>query len=169
MKAETLDHRHLEWLIRSRELNQRSTLQLHKLIHMHFEKIKGRKQLSVKTQALAAVCFSLWRAAFLADRTGTHAATVRDVQTFLGRMLADNAIAYTQDRASREWTFNYYVEAARNGLLILAKHWPEVSNTLSVEKKVAAGSTAAGRRWDRHQEALQVALNCFEREVGTKP
>ena len=169
MKAETLDHTHLEWLIRSRESNQQSTLQLHKLIHAHFEKIKGKKTLSVKAQALATVCFSLWRAAFLADKTGTHAATVRDVQAFLGKMLTDNAITYPQDRASREWTFNYSVEAARNGLLALAKHWPEVSSTLSVVKKITKGTTAAGRRWDRHQAALQVALEHFKKEVEGKP
>ena len=166
MKADTPDHTHLEWLIRSRESNQRASLQLHKLIHAHFEKIKGKKPLSVKAQVLTSVCFSLWRAAFLADKTGTHEATLKDLQAFLGKMLTDNAITYPQDRASREWTFNYYVEAAKSGLLILAKHWPAVSDTLSVKKKVTKGTTPAGRRWDRHQAALQVALEYFDQELG---
>lgn len=91
-KPDTPDHAHLAWLIRSRESNQRASLTLHKLIDEHFDKVKKSKQLSVKAQVLAAVCFSLWRAAFLADKLGTHEATIQDVRAFLGKMLTDNAI-----------------------------------------------------------------------------
>lgn len=165
-KQDLLDHTHLEWLIRSREANQRASLQLHKLITVHMADIKKKKPLSIKVQLLTAVCFSLWRAAFLADKTGTHDATIDDAYAFLGKMLTDNAITYPQDRASREWTFNYYMEAARNGLLILAKAWPDVGDTISAKKKVIKGTTAPGRRWDRHQSALEIALNHFELEFG---
>ena len=117
-KQDLLDHAHLEWLIDSREANQRASLQLHKLITAHMADVKTKKPLSIKAQVLTAVCFSLWRAAFLADKTGTHDATIDDAYAFLGKMLTDNAITYPQDRASREWTFNYYMEAAKNSLLI---------------------------------------------------
>jgi hypothetical protein len=166
VKTDLPDHAHLDWLIRSREANQRASLRLHKLLDTHFDKIKNEKKtLSIQAQVLTSVCFSLWRAAFLADKTGTHEATLQHAQAFLGKMLTDNAITYPQDRASREWTFNYYVEAARNGLLILAKAWPGVAPTLSQKKKLVKGTTAAGRRWDRHQAALDVALDQFEKEL----
>jgi hypothetical protein len=143
-----------------------ASLQLHKLITDHLAKIQAAKALSNKAQVLTAVCFSLWRAAFLADKTGTHEATIRHAHAFLGKMLTDNAIMYPQDRASREWTFNYYMETAKSGLLILAKGWPDIGDTLSVKKKVAKGTTAPGRRWDRHQSALEVALKHYEDELA---
>jgi hypothetical protein len=164
-RPDTPDHAHLEWLIRSRAANQRATLLLHELIESHFEKIKKDKKSSVKAQVIAAVCFSLWRAAFLADKTGTHEAWLRDVQAFLGKLLTDNAINYPQDRASRDWTFNYYANCARDGLLMLSKAWPGVGETLSAVKKVTKGTTAPGRRWDRHQAAVEVALAEFQTEL----
>lgn len=166
-KQDVPDHPHLEWLIRSREANQRASLQLHKLIDTHLIEAKPAKPLSAKAQVLTAVCFSLWRAAFLADKTGVHEATIKDAHAFLGKMLTDNAITYPQDRASREWTFNYYMEAAKSGLLILAKTWPDVGDTLSAKKKVEKGTTAPSRRWDRHQAALEVALTHFQTGLET--
>lgn len=165
VKSEVPSHTHLEWLIRSREANQRASLQLHKLIEDYFDKIKKTKPLSIKAQVLTSICFSLWRAAFLADKTGTHEATIQHAHAFLGKMLTDNAITYPQDRASREWTFNYYMEAAKNGLLILAKTCPDVGAKLSEKKRTAKGTTAAGRRWDRHMAALQLALELFQTEL----
>jgi hypothetical protein len=138
---------------------------LHRLVDTHFDKIKKTKQLSVKAQVLTAVCFSLWRAAFLADKTGTHAATIQDVRTFLGKMLTDNAITYPQDRASREWTYNYYMEAAKHSLLLLTEKWPEVETAMSKETKVKKGTTVSSRRWDKYQSTLEVALKHFEVEL----
>lgn len=165
VKQDFPDHAHIDWLIRSREANQRASLQLHKLIDAHLIGSKPVKSLSTKAQVLTAVCFSLWRAAFLADKTGVHEATIKHAHEFLGKMLTDNAITYPQDRASREWTFNYYMEAAKSGLLILAKTWADVGDTLSAKKKVAKGTTAPSRRWDRHQTALEVALKRFQSEL----
>lgn len=166
MKPDTPSHAHLEWLISSREANQRTSLELHRLIDSCFDKIKKTKRLSVGAQVLTAVCFSLWRAAFLADKTGVREATIKHAREFLGKMLTDNAITYPQDRASREWTCNYYMEAAKNGLLILADRWPEVGEVLKKEKKVKKGTTVSSRRWDRYQAALDVALEHFTLEIG---
>ena len=164
----TLSHKHIEWLIKSRFANQNSSLLLHKLLDTHFNEIKRNVDKSKKSQILTAICFSLWRAAFLADKTSSREAVLKHAQSFLEKMLADNAITYPQDRASREWTFNYYVNNAKDNLLTLAKYWPEVRDTLSAEKKVEKGTTAPGRRWDRHQSALDVALNSFQRELRKK-
>jgi len=164
-KPDTPSYAHLDWLIRSREANQRASLELHKLVGTHSSKIKKKKPLSVKAQVLTSVAFSLWRAAFLADKTGTHAATIEDAHAFLGKMLTDNAITYPQDRASREWTYNYYMEAARHGLQILAKNWLSVEATLSQKTKVKKGSTLESRRWDKYQATLNAAINEFKGEL----
>lgn len=69
-------------------------------------------------------------------------------------MLVDNAIAYAQDKASREWTFNYYVSNANYRLKTLAKEWPDIFP----EKK---GSTPK-ERWSYNQSAFEKAVEHFE-------
>lgn len=167
-KPETPNHQHLEWLIESRAANQRSTLSLHALLDTHFEALHQSPDQAKVIQLLAAVCFSLWRAAFLADKTGIREDTLDDVRNFLGKMLTDNAITYPQDRTSREWTFNYYMNSARSFLLEPAKVWPVVADTLSSKKTVKNGTSSSSRRWDRHQEALCVALENFQSELESK-
>jgi hypothetical protein len=165
-KTDNLTPEHLGWLVESRASNQRAALTLFKLIEKHPEKNRSKEFLQ-RTQTLVAACFSLWRAAFLADKTGKRHAVLADAKAFLGKMLTDNAINYPQDRSAREWTFNYYVKNANDCLLELGKEWAKVSAVLSAPRKVVKGTTASSRRWDRHQRALEVAVECFEEALAS--
>jgi hypothetical protein len=122
VKADDLSPVHLAWLVESRAINQRGALKLFRLLEKHPDKMKS-SDLSMVAQNLVAVCFSLWRAAFLADKTGTRHAVLQDARTFLGKMLTDNAITYPQDRSAREWTFNYYMNNAKDCLMHLSDRW----------------------------------------------
>ena len=164
-KLDNLKHTHLEWLVKSRNANQRSALSLHQLLDIHFDPIKKSSDHSKKAQILVATCFSLWRAAFLADKTGVREVVLQDARVFLGKMLTDNAINYPQDRTSREWTFNYYMHSARANLGLLFKHWPHLEKTLSASKKPTKGTSLSSRRWDRHQAALEAAVKAFREEL----
>lgn len=132
---------HLEWAIERRAANQRSCLKLLKLFVEH-PQIWKTKRFSFAAQDLVAVGFSLWRAAFLAERTGKREAVFGDAKEFLGRMIEDNSIAYPQDKLLREWTFNYYTRSARFTLQNLADGWPE-----AVEE-YATGTRTPTDRWD---------------------
>lgn len=165
-KSDNLQRSHVEWLIASRAANQRASLDLYALLENHAERIRKHKDLSNKAQLLVAVSFSLWRAAFLADKSGLRKEVLADTMAFLGKMLTDNAITYAQDRASREWTFNYYMNAAKDCLVNLAIGWPQVQEVLSSERKATKGTTASSRRWDRHQSALEEAIRAFSSELG---
>lgn len=167
-QSETPSHEHLEWLINSRARNQRSALSLHSLTEVHFEQIKKSLDNTKKSQILTAICFSLWRAAFLADKTGIRENTLNHVRAFLGKMLTDNAITYQQDRASREWTFNYYVNNARDNLQLLSRYWPDVEAMLLEKRKPKKGTSASGRRWDQYQDCLELALDDFRAELEVK-
>ena len=162
MKKDDLSPAHLEWLVKSRAANQLAALKLFKLLEKYPDKMKS-KELSHIAQNLVAVCFSLWRAAFLADKVGTRHAVLEDARAFLGKMLTDNAITYPQDRGAREWTFNYYMNNAKDNLLHLSKHWETIETVLSSKKKVIKGdgTTLSRRRWNRHQLAFETAIDCL--------
>jgi hypothetical protein len=67
-KADDLSPTHLKWLVKSRAANQEAALGLFNLFEQYPEQLKSAG-LSRKAQSLVAACFSLWRAAFLADKT----------------------------------------------------------------------------------------------------
>jgi hypothetical protein len=113
------------------------------------------KKASRAAQELLAVAFSLWRAAFLADKTGRREQVFTHGRNFLARVIEDNAIAYTQDKNAREWTFNYYTRNARYSLEFPASFW---GNGFPVYK----GATRnAAERWDYCQGLLDEAVDCF--------
>ncbi len=99
-----------EWLVDSRARIHRLLLDLYSrtLPSTGFESAK--KELAL--QLLVAIGFSLWRAAFLADGERTWPKMHLDQAKFLESLVRDNAIGYTQDRASRCWTFGYYLNNA---------------------------------------------------------
>lgn len=167
-KEENLTPDYLQWLVTSRTANQTSALELFKLFNEHPE-IPKTIDCSKTAQNLVAACFSLWRAAFLADRTATRHAVFDDAKSFLARLLTDNAIAYPQDRNSREWTFNYYMNNARGCLVELSAQWPSVNAALIAKYPKSKGTTTAQRRWNRQQKAFEVAINCFAKDLKEKP
>ena len=163
-KADDLSGPHLAWLIESRMRNQNACLRLFHLFEKHPGPAK-HKLLRAHSQSLVAVGFSLWRAAFLADKTGQQEAVFSDARAFLAQLLTNNAINYPQDRASREWTFNYYMTNANDALLRLSKKWSGITPVLSKYEKVRKGTTNARRRWNRHQNAFETALDLYEKDL----
>jgi len=164
VKTDDLSPEHLSWLVRSRSANQQAALRLYDLFEKYPKRMRGR-DLSRTAQTLVAVCFSLWRAAFLADKTGQRHAVVEHAKNFLGKMIIDNAITYPQDRNAREWTFNYYTDNAKGGLLTLAKRWSSVGAVLAKRRKVPKGSTTPQRRWNRYHDAFENAVGCLTAEL----
>ena len=116
------------------------------------------KEFSAKAQHLVAACFSLWRAVFLADKEIKRSQVLAHARNFLAKMLVDNAITYPQDRTTRNWTFNYYMNNATNALVRLSGEWPEVEVVLNDRPKGTKGTTTPQRRWNRTQLAFETAV-----------
>ena len=112
---------HLRWLAQSRCDNQNVTLDLYLGDKKYAAYIERNVIYAQLAQELAAIAFSLWRAVFLSDLTEEVEKQIIDVQTFLGTLISHNAIAYQQDRISREWSFQYYLSNARERLLNIAR------------------------------------------------
>lgn len=144
---------YLRWLVFSRDQNQQASLDLYEA----FKSCDGASR-SRAGRTLVAVGFSLWRAAFLADRTGKLEARASHAETFLLKMIGDNAINYPQDRESREWTFNYYLDNAYYRLDEISDKWPEIlENGALIPKSKRRGQ----QRWTCLQQAFSRAVKVF--------
>lgn len=166
-KQDDVTPEHLDWLNESRRRILRSATDLRRLMDEHKTSLQQVMYRNV-SEALVAICFSLWRAAFLADKTGEREAVFEDARLFLGKIIVDNAIAFTQDRIHREWTFNYYVSNAENRLWFLSKK-PGTFNGLYAGKP--SGQEAKPmpqRRWDACQSALEGALSRLSQALDGK-
>jgi hypothetical protein len=171
VRQDDLTPAHLKWLVASRSKNQETALRLFKLFEQYPELLKG-PALARKAQRLVAACFSLWRAAFLADKTGTRHAVFEDARAFLAKMLVDNAITYPQDRGSREFTFDYYMNNATEALLRFAEQkWPQIDRAIDISRKnlkkkiVTAATNSAEFRWETVQYAFEMAVDCLEQHL----
>ncbi len=152
---------HLEWSIRSRARNQACSFRLAVLFADH-SKVWQTKSYSRAAQDLTAVSFSLWRAAFLADKTGKRVAVFAEARKFLERVIEDNAISYPNDKAGREWTFNYYTGNARAGLESLHEKW---SGLVPAYIRKTRNST---ERWDHCQDLFEAAVDGFEKQLAAR-
>lgn len=110
------DPTHIDWLVENRAENQRVSAKLYSLLRSYPAQV-SEKDFGLEAQILVGVAFSLWRSAFLSDKTGFREEARMGAELFLEEMLLNNAIAYTQDRKSKDWTFTYYANNARYRLL----------------------------------------------------
>jgi hypothetical protein len=152
---QSMDSKHLEWMINSRAANLRTSLFLLNLFRENEGAILGRTD---DATMLVAISFSLWRAAFLADKTGVAKEVVKNAQSFLEKMIVDNSIQYRDDVNSREWTFNYYMYNAESRLSKLARTWHDI---LGEDKP-----NRPRDRWNKGQRALDKAVKHFAAEIG---
>jgi uncharacterized membrane protein len=98
--------KHLKWLVESRRQNQEISAHLYELMTL---KCWKPPKLGYEAKTLVGIGFSLWRAAFLANKSGKLEETNAHATYFLGEMLETNAIAFTQDK------INYIFEHIRFG------------------------------------------------------
>jgi hypothetical protein len=152
---------HLSWLVKGRYDTQKTSTKLYALIAENPTSITLAIH-SIPAQALVAIGFSLWRAVFLGDKTGETGASLTAAYEFLEKMIKDNTIGYTQERAVLEWSFNYYVSNATHRLKILSRRrgWPKFAAEVPV-------FIDPKERWNWHQEKFAEAVRHFAQQIKT--
>jgi hypothetical protein len=156
--------KHFSWAVDARARNQRSALRLYDLFTRHRPKWTSQKGARA-AQNLLAVTFSLWRAAFLADKTARRLNVFDEGVEFLERLIADNAISYVQDRKSKEWTFNYYTKNAKAALRELS----EGGFRYAKAKPYEEDNRTPTQRWTYCQDLLDDALTYAEKAMSAPP
>jgi hypothetical protein len=74
---------------------------------------------------LVAIAFSLWRAAFLADRRRDWTSTFEGLHAALDKLIRDNSFLFPDEKNSGSWTVTYYLQNARLRLLHAQRHLKE--------------------------------------------
>ena len=106
------------WLVKARASNQEALLRLYRLAKGNSEKLQCDEMGRSLFTLLIGAGFSLWRAAFLGDALREWTRIIGDATQLLERLIRDNAVAYPQDRETREWMAGYYLNNAQWRLLI---------------------------------------------------
>lgn len=146
---------HLKWLVEKRSANQQVTLELFVILTENDNIISKNVLYANVSQELGGIAFSLWRAVFLSDLTGELDDQLLDVTSFLGNLISNNSIGYSQDRGAREWTFQYYLKDARLRLQTLAGQPPDIVESSEVYEP--AGT--AKEDWEIAQRVLEKAIH----------
>ena len=112
VKHEKPDEEHLAWAIDQRAEVQRTLLALYEFVRHHRPDILEH-HIRYLLDHLIGAAFSLWRAVFLAETFRDVVKIQQSQETFLEKLLTDNAINFSDDKANRHWTVEYYLENAK--------------------------------------------------------
>lgn len=158
--TKALDPQHAEWLVKNRNDNQVMSAKLYRLLKDHPDQLD---RFAYEIQHLVGAAFSLWRSAFLSDKTGYRSDTTENAIKFLAEMIQTNAIAFSSERSARNWTFNYYAVNARYRLEALGEYWPDLDlkHILPPKKRRHIPKD----RWECLQEVFCAAVNHFEDQL----
>ena len=160
-KKKPLDRKHLDWLVDNRAATQHTSVKLFRLLKAHPKELKG-SDFASPAQMLVGISFALWRSAFLSDKTGKAKDTNKDAFAFLGDMILTNAVAFSNERSTKNWTFNFYAGSAFYRLSELARTWREFRPG---PLHPPWGSRTPKNRWSVLQGAFEQAVDCFERRL----
>lgn len=150
---------HLNWLVESRTRNQEVAARLYDLLTPRFPNEATR---GYEAKTLVSIGFSLWRAAFLADKSGELKETNEHATYFLGEMLETNAIAFAQDKKARGFTFNYYLANVRFRLAEYKDEHPDFEVDPKLLRRGKLNRMKPTVRWRAYQEAFENVFNHFK-------
>ncbi len=170
------DMKRLYLVVRGRSNIQYAAHELLGLMRKHRDIISSESVANDKWELLVAATFSLWRAVFLADGVSDWDSILANAETFLEKLIRDNAIGYVDDWNNRSWSFIYYLNNARFRLKELADTWPEfkasLGNIADCLDQPIVGSHSLNM-WEDHCTALQMAISVLDKngafERWTKP
>lgn len=99
------------WLVEQRARIQVLLLRLSEATGTMLARKRNRIERSIFMD-LIGIGFSLWRSAFYAASTRSPENVDEAAKKFLHALVADNAIAYAQEKFSSQWTGGYYLNNA---------------------------------------------------------
>ncbi len=163
-----------DWLIRARASNQQILLRLYRFGKEHEDQLKDDATDRSVFALLVGASFSLWRAAFLTDASRQWPTIMEDATKLLERLVRDNAVAYPQDRETRQWMAGYYLNNAQWRLLeawryLRSRHSsqavPAAVTRLQQIEDVATEREKPSVLWEASESALLEMLEIMTRKL----
>lgn len=163
-----------EWVVNARYLNQQHSVKLYRLkgqldgLMKDNNYINDRKWHKVFHLLLGAN-FSLWRAAPLIK---TDARSMDEVDKnafdFLEKLIEDNAINYTQDKAMSSWSEGYYLNNARYRLLRAKNRLIESKCECDITESFVSDDRDQKPRkhWDDLMQYSEKLLDCLIKQLS---
>jgi hypothetical protein len=152
--------RSLEWLVENRSRNQQSALEVYKIIERENKKLSRSRRHRAFAHCLLGICFSLWRAVFLANLKQDKGALLKDATSFLRELIETNNISFQTDVRNKEWSFRYYVQNARDRLKYLNASFSH--KKLSFDLPGESVGKTPQEWWEAHQDSLDDAIKAFD-------
>jgi hypothetical protein len=121
---------------------------------------------------LVGASFSLWRAAFLADKEPRSLnAQVKDAVGFLETIFSSNIINFADDKRFIDWTGGFYINNAGMRLLSVHELHPPVTTATPYKEflekfSVNSGSNETIDLWNLMYLALRSAIDLLMNELG---
>lgn len=148
---------HFSWLVEGRSANQKSTLELYRIIVQNQRKLNGNVEFQEAAHELTGVAFSLWRAVFLSDVSEEFVDELSDINKFLVSLISDNTVLYVTDKNARNWSFRYYLRNAQQRLKLLSE-----SNLSLVDASALLTPAETDKDdWASSQKLLDEAIQRF--------
>ena len=119
---------------------------------------------------LVGATFSLWRAVFLVELDNDWDTRLGNAESFLEKVIRDNAIGYADDWNNRRWSFAFYADNARYRLNEFSAQVPEFEartrkfRDLEVLQHPVIGSNPFWH-WSGLCEALAEAVEILRRKA----
>jgi len=165
-KEKELNIEHADWLLEARAKNQKLLLDLYKFGQKNSKALEPDPDRRSLFALLTGAAFSLWRAAFLSDTERSWGKTFNGVKYLLVTLIEDNAVPYSVDRKSQEWTGGYYLNNATFRLLWVrgnfqhlapsTKDHPALIALDGLDKAGIELNTDSTKAWDILNDALGV-------------
>lgn len=141
-KLDTPSKKALDWMISARSRINPSLRELFEIHQTYKSTIDQHDILHQISGTLTGVAFCLWRSSFLIYRVTKKERRKIDIigsqERLLMYLVRDNAVGFTQDRATRDWQSGYYINSAIERINRLI---PEIhSNMNKMDIKLHGGS-----------------------------
>src|SRR5262245_39731251 len=108
-KAKPPNIKFLTLLVKWRNDAQNVLFRLLQLVAEHETNVQANERYSAIFQLLTGAAFYLWRAVFLAEYRLQTEKALKGAKSLLNKVVSDNAIAYSDEKASQRWTAGFYV------------------------------------------------------------
>ncbi len=169
-EEEEKEIKHLAWLVARRSEIQDTALRVLIVLKDKREGFASIPEIRSVLGLMVGTVYSLWRAVFLTNAIRDWTTILGSGEKFLQTLIADNAIAYTQERDNRNWTVGFYINNAKYRILEIYRR--DLISRVELEAEIPISSLDISvsdidikERWELLIRALNIVVTTLEEKL----